>query len=71
MFSRITIMSDGQCIIGMKRLAMIPLIGFDLLVNVRLDPAVPLKPPPPVGSWMFLTLPPGVLDCLVLDTALK
>ncbi len=28
-------MVDGQCIIGMRRLAMIPLIGFDLLVNVR------------------------------------
>ncbi|KAH8888218.1 hypothetical protein GQ53DRAFT_843620 [Thozetella sp. PMI_491] len=33
---RITRMEDGQCIIGMQRLAMIPLIVFDLLVNVYL-----------------------------------
>ncbi|KAI1863941.1 uncharacterized protein JN550_009220 [Neoarthrinium moseri] len=33
---RITRIDDGQCIIGMKRVAMIPLITFDLLVNVYL-----------------------------------
>lgn len=33
--SRITyINSNGFCIIGMKKKAMIPLIGFDVLVNV-------------------------------------
>jgi len=34
MASRITRVENGQCIIGMKKLAMIPLITFDLLVNV-------------------------------------
>lgn len=29
-------MENGQCVIGMKKLAMIPLITFDLLVNVGL-----------------------------------
>ncbi|KAK0706839.1 hypothetical protein B0T26DRAFT_655751, partial [Lasiosphaeria miniovina] len=33
---RITRVENGQCIIGMKKLAMIPLIAFDLLVNVYL-----------------------------------
>jgi hypothetical protein len=27
-------MQDGQCVIGMQKPAMIPLIGFDVLVNV-------------------------------------
>jgi hypothetical protein len=33
--SRITRLEDGQCIIGMRKIAMIPLITFDILVNVR------------------------------------
>ncbi|KAK4167390.1 hypothetical protein QBC43DRAFT_363277 [Cladorrhinum sp. PSN259] len=33
---RITRVENGQCIIGMQRMAMIPLITFDLLVNVYL-----------------------------------
>ncbi|KAK3946166.1 hypothetical protein QBC46DRAFT_275909 [Diplogelasinospora grovesii] len=33
---RITRMENGLCIIGMKRPAMIPLIGFDLCVNIYL-----------------------------------
>ncbi|OIW27947.1 hypothetical protein CONLIGDRAFT_455527 [Coniochaeta ligniaria NRRL 30616] len=33
---RITKMQDGQCVIGMQKQAMIPLIGFDVLVNVYL-----------------------------------
>ncbi|KAK4204666.1 hypothetical protein QBC40DRAFT_328977 [Triangularia verruculosa] len=33
---RITRVENGQCIIGMKREAMIPLISFDLLVNIYL-----------------------------------
>ncbi|KAK1754568.1 hypothetical protein QBC47DRAFT_402982 [Echria macrotheca] len=33
---RITRVENGQCIIGMKKLAMIPLIAFDLLVNIYL-----------------------------------
>ncbi|KAH8879276.1 hypothetical protein GQ53DRAFT_618418, partial [Thozetella sp. PMI_491] len=33
---RIAKRENGQCIIGMQRFAMIPLIGFDLLVNVYL-----------------------------------
>jgi len=33
---RITRMDNGQCIIGMKKVAMIPLITFDLLVNIYL-----------------------------------
>jgi hypothetical protein len=32
--SRITRLEDGQCIIGMRKIAMIPLITFDILVNV-------------------------------------
>lgn len=32
--SRITKMRNGQCIIGMQKPAMIPLICFDVLVNV-------------------------------------
>lgn len=39
--SRFTKMEKGQCIIGMKRVAMIPLISFDALVNVG-DP-LPLR----------------------------
>ena len=27
-------MQDGQCVIGMQKPAMIPLIAFDVLVNV-------------------------------------
>ncbi len=34
--SRIAKMRDGTCIIGMKSLAMIPLISFDTVVNVYL-----------------------------------
>ncbi|KAK4226444.1 hypothetical protein QBC38DRAFT_228773 [Podospora fimiseda] len=33
---RITKVENGQCIIGMQRPAMIPLISFDLLVNIYL-----------------------------------
>jgi hypothetical protein len=33
---RITRMVDGQCIIGMRRIAMIPLISFDALINVSI-----------------------------------
>ncbi|KAM7200501.1 hypothetical protein V8F20_005232 [Naviculisporaceae sp. PSN 640] len=33
---RITRVENGQCIIGMQKLAMIPLIAFDLLVNIYL-----------------------------------
>ncbi|KAK0704973.1 hypothetical protein B0H67DRAFT_366624 [Lasiosphaeris hirsuta] len=33
---RITRVENGECIIGMQKIAMIPLIGFDLLVNVYL-----------------------------------
>ncbi|KAI1340119.1 hypothetical protein F5Y15DRAFT_64912 [Xylariaceae sp. FL0016] len=33
---RITRLEEGQCIIGMKKVAMIPLISYDLLVNVYL-----------------------------------
>jgi hypothetical protein len=33
-YSRFTRMENGQCVIGMKKVAMIPLIGFDGLVNV-------------------------------------
>jgi hypothetical protein len=36
--SRFTKMEKGQCIIGMKREAMIPLISFDALVNVGTFP---------------------------------
>ena len=32
--SRIVRLEDGQCIIGMERKAMLPLITFDLVVNV-------------------------------------
>ena len=32
--SRVARVEEGQCVIGMKKLAMIPLIAFDLLVNV-------------------------------------
>lgn len=33
--SRIAYIDDsGQCIIGMKKVAMIPLISFDVVVNV-------------------------------------
>lgn len=32
--SRIKRAENGQCIIGMQKLAMIPLIAFDLLANV-------------------------------------
>ena len=35
--SRFTKMEKGQCIIGMKRVAMIPLISFDALVNVGIS----------------------------------
>ncbi|CZR52225.1 uncharacterized protein PAC_02102 [Phialocephala subalpina] len=34
--SRFAVWKDGSCRIGMKRVAMIPLIGFDILVNVYL-----------------------------------
>lgn len=44
--SRITKMQDGQCVIGMQKPAMIPLIGFDVLVNV---------------SFVGRTRPPGLL----------
>ncbi|KAB5585901.1 hypothetical protein GE09DRAFT_1210488 [Coniochaeta sp. 2T2.1] len=33
---RITKMQDGQCVIGMQKPAMIPLIAFDVMVNVYL-----------------------------------
>ncbi|KAK0639313.1 hypothetical protein B0T16DRAFT_463003 [Cercophora newfieldiana] len=33
---RVAKLENGQCIIGMKKLAMIPLIAFDLLVNIYL-----------------------------------
>ncbi|KAK0613800.1 hypothetical protein B0T14DRAFT_285979 [Immersiella caudata] len=33
---RVAKLENGQCIIGMKKLAMIPLITFDLLVNIYL-----------------------------------
>lgn len=38
-------MEDGQCIIGMKSIAMIPLISFDAVVNVYLTILflIPLK----------------------------
>lgn len=38
-------MEDGQCIIGMKSIAMIPLISFDAVVNVYLTVLflIPLK----------------------------
>jgi len=42
-----TRMTDGQCIIGMKRVAMIPLISFDTLVNV--GSTQPLRRVP---SWL-------------------
>ncbi len=32
--SRFAYYEDGSCLIGMKRVAMIPLIAFDILVNV-------------------------------------
>ena len=32
--SRFSIYEDGKCLIGMKRVAMIPLIAFDVFVNV-------------------------------------
>ncbi|KAI1487920.1 hypothetical protein F5X96DRAFT_686003 [Biscogniauxia mediterranea] len=35
-FYRITRMENGECVIGMEKLSMIPLISFDLLVNVYL-----------------------------------
>ncbi|KAF7559898.1 hypothetical protein G7046_g4259 [Stylonectria norvegica] len=42
---RITRMENGQCIIGMKRVAMIPLISFDFIVNIYLTVLflIPLK----------------------------
>ncbi|KAJ3473504.1 hypothetical protein NLG97_g10269 [Lecanicillium saksenae] len=42
---RITRMENGQCIIGMKSIAMIPLISFDAVVNVYLTVLflIPLK----------------------------
>ncbi|KAK4454983.1 hypothetical protein QBC34DRAFT_104860 [Podospora aff. communis PSN243] len=33
---RVAKLENGQCIIGMKKLAMIPLIAFDLIVNIYL-----------------------------------
>jgi hypothetical protein len=33
-YSRIARIDDGVCYIGMKKVAMIPLIGFEVLVNV-------------------------------------
>ncbi|KAI3328375.1 hypothetical protein F4824DRAFT_517532 [Ustulina deusta] len=33
---RIARWKNGQCVVGMKKIAMIPLIGFDTLVNVYL-----------------------------------
>ena len=36
LLSRVAKLENGQCIIGMKKLAMIPLIAFDLIVNVGL-----------------------------------
>lgn len=44
-YSRITRMEHGQCIIGMKSVAMIPLISFDVVVNVYLTIMflIPLK----------------------------
>jgi hypothetical protein len=43
--SRITRIVDGQCIIGMEKVAMIPLISFDAVVNVYLTVMflIPLK----------------------------
>lgn len=43
--SRITRLENGQCIIGMKSVAMIPLISFDFVVNVYLTILflIPLK----------------------------
>lgn len=43
--SRITRMENGQCIIGMRSIAMIPLISFDAVVNVYLTVLflIPLK----------------------------
>lgn len=35
-FSRFATVVNGQCVIGMKSLAMIPLISFDTIVNVYL-----------------------------------
>lgn len=59
--SRITRMENGQCIIGMKSVAMIPLISFDAVVNVYLTIMflIPLKSISPftfLGSVSHLTV---------------
>ena len=57
--SRITRLDNGQCIIGMKSSAMIPLISFDAVVNVYLTILflIPLKSEPTV-SRSPSSLPP-------------
>lgn len=41
-------MEDGECIIGMKTAAMVPLISFDTVINVYLTIMflIPLKSEP-------------------------
>ncbi|KAE9380242.1 hypothetical protein N431DRAFT_361713 [Stipitochalara longipes BDJ] len=54
-YFRFAIYEKGTCRIGMKRVAMIPLIGFDILVNVYLTSLflIPLrgKAPSPLYSY--------------------
>lgn len=62
-------MDNGQCIIGMKSIAMIPLISFDAVVNVYLTVLflIPLKSKP-------LGIVVGIADlqiCTRLKTCLE
>ncbi|KAK0732656.1 hypothetical protein B0T21DRAFT_290836, partial [Apiosordaria backusii] len=56
--SRITRVENGQCIIGMRKEAMIPLISFDLLVNIYLT-LVFLIPLSRTYTWKNFVHTPG------------
>lgn len=55
---RITRVENGQCIIGMRKEAMIPLISFDLLVNIYLT-LVFLIPLSRTYTWKNFVHTPG------------
>lgn len=59
--SRFAYYEDGTCRIGMKRIAMIPLIAFDILVNVRLSQS----------HCKHLLTETGVLDIIILDSSAR
>lgn len=60
---RITKLENGQCIIGMKSAAMIPLISFDAVVNVYLTIIflIPLKSEPNLSRTALLYFITGPL----------